>query len=122
MAAMGMNAGDQYHGRTAMTNQDAALAGMREMQRRGQWNTGGPPSKPPLTPEQMRAKRFRRIIRVVVFGILATAFAGGGFIDLQTGHYSPIGSFLFAAVFGFGALQQIDRIRSNRRPDQNLKA
>ena len=30
-----------YHGRTGMTNQDAALMGMREMQRQGMWNSGG---------------------------------------------------------------------------------
>jgi hypothetical protein len=122
MAAMGMNAGDQYHGRPAMTNQDAALAGMVEMQRRGQWNTGGPPSKPALTPEEMRVKRLWRTIRVVVFGILAIAFAWGGYGDLQTGNYSPVGSFLIAGVFAFGALHQIDRLRASRGPDQSLKA
>src|SRR5437879_5459867 len=107
-----MNAGDQYHGRPAMTNQDAALAGMTEMKRRGEWNPGEPPPpKPPLTPQQIRVKRFWRAFWSVVLGLPAIGFAWGGFVDLQTGAYSPFGAFLFAGMFGLAALHQIDVFR-----------
>jgi hypothetical protein len=118
------NAGDQYHGRPGVTNQDAALSAMMHLKSRGEWPPDNPPPpKPPLTPAEIRVKRFWRALWAVVLGVPAIGFAGGGFADLQTGRYSPFGAFLFAGVFGLAALHQIDVFRRlGRRPDKKATA
>jgi hypothetical protein len=64
--------------------------------------------------ERMRRKRRWRLIRSVVFGILAIGFAYGAVTDLETGQYNPFGAILFASVFGLLALHQIDRFLKSR--------
>jgi|ERR1700682_240036 len=108
-----MGANQPYHGRTAMTNQDAAIMGMREIERQGPGG-GGSSGRPPLTPKQRRSRRLFRAIRLVVFSVIAYGFVYGGQKDIATGQYDPTGSFFVAGVFGFLAFLDLLRLLFNK--------
>src|SRR5260221_448903 len=105
---MSMNANAPYHGRPGMTNQDAALAVMREMQRQGTWGTGAQPAKPPLSPQQIQSKLHRRAIWSGVFGVLTLGSVLAAIYDSEIGAPGTPAWIVFAVILGAVAIVEME--------------
>ena len=101
-----MNPNAPDHGRPGITNQDAALTGMREMQRQG--ISGAGVASPPISPQRMQSKLHWRSILGVVSGPSPLAAFAAALYDAQIGAPGTPAWIAFAVVLGTIALVELE--------------